>query len=97
MGMASKALVIFICTYQELSLFVSNHQVMPIVFAIISQTVQLSNRKILLPSHRISEDFSFEHDVIVLIPFKKKQEAKADIEKGLVHSEENMGACGHTS
>lgn len=72
MGMASKALVIFICTYQELSLFVSNHQVMPIVFAIIFQRVQLSNRKILLPSHRISEDFSFEHDVIVLIPFEKK-------------------------
>lgn len=71
MGMASKALVFFICTYWELSLFVSIHQVMPIVFAIILQAVQLSNHKILLPSHIISEDFSFEHDGTVLIPFKK--------------------------
>lgn len=77
MGMASKALVIFICTYWEISLFVSIHQVMPIVFAIILQTVQLSNHKIFLPSHRISEDFSFEHDVIVLIPFKKKTGSKS--------------------
>lgn len=81
MGMASKALVFFICTYWELSLFVSIHQVMPIVFAIILQAVQLSNHKILLPSHIISEDFSFEHDGIVLIPFKKNRKQKQTLEK----------------
>lgn len=67
MEMASKPLVIFICIYRELSHFVNIQWVMPIVFALILKTVQLSNHKILLLSHRINEDFSFEHDGIVSI------------------------------
>lgn len=73
MEMASKALVIFICIYWELPHFVSIQRVMPIIFVLILKTVQLSNHKILLLSHRIIEDFSFEHDGIVSIPFKKKK------------------------
>lgn len=81
MEMASKALVIFIFIYWELPHFVSIQRVMPMVFVVILKTVQLSNHKILLLSHRINEDFSFEQDGIVSIPFKKNRKQKQTLEK----------------